>query len=489
MDSLENAADHSRKEDTTSQMPANVVSRRQFLKMAGVAGAAVGMSAGLGGLLAACGDEAAVTTTAATTAQSTTTVSVAAEAGRPLKLGIVEPQTGPLAAHGIGVEWAVKRFNRILPDGIVSADGRQRKIELLKRDTQSDSQRSAAITAELIQSDKVDMVLSGGAPDTTTPSASICETMGCPSLSNAGPWQGFWYERRPPAEGFKWTWGNMVGSEQSVASFIDMFAQVPSNKVVGILIKNDAEGTAWMAENAAPAVFKAMNYTLVEPSWYTPGAEDYTEQISAFRKGGCELVCGANNPPDFTNFWKQAMQQGFRPKLVSSGSALLFPQTLDAIGDIGLGLLGEIGWHRSFPFKDYLTGDDANALADDFEATMNMQYSSGAVGGCYVLLQWAVDVLKRARNPEDKESIAEAIKTTNMPTSSGPIDFTSPVDANPILPTSYHPAINVRKQPFAGGQWVKATTGKWTYDNVICSVVAAQGVQVQAKVQPMAYKS
>jgi branched-chain amino acid transport system substrate-binding protein len=118
---------------------------------------------------------------------------------------------------------------------------------------------------------------------------------------------------------------------------------------------------------------------------------------------------------------------------------------------------------------------------------MNMQYGSGSTGS-YTLLQWAVDVLKRATNPEDKESIVEAIRTTNMQTSSGPIDFTSPVDTNPVAPTSYHPAINCCKQPFAGGQWIKAITGKWTYDNLVCSVITALGCEVQAEVQPMAYE-
>jgi branched-chain amino acid transport system substrate-binding protein len=475
------------------------VSRREFLKIAGVTGAALGMGTGLGGLLAACGDEETTTTTAGATsttaasttttaAASTTTVSAGPEKGRDLKVGMVEPQTGPLAQHGIGVEWAVGRFERVLPDGIVCGDGKQRLIKVLKRDTQSDSNRAAQVTGDLIMQDKVDLILSGGAPDTYVPSAGTCEALGCPSLSNAGPWQALAYQSEtPPAEGYHWTYGDFIGSEQSVACFIDMFSQVPNNMVVGILCKNDAEGMAWMGENAAPAVFEAMGYTLVEPSLYQPGTEDFSEQISAFKKGGCELVCGTNNAPDFTNFWKQSIQQGFNPVLCSTGNALLFPQTLDAIGDIGIGLLGEIGWHRSFPFKDYLTGDDANALADDFEATMNMQYGSGSTGS-YTLLQWAVDVLKRATNPEDKESIVEAIRTTNMQTSSGPIDFTSPVDTNPVAPTSYHPAINCCKQPFAGGQWIKAITGKWTYDNLVCSVITALGCEVQAEVQPMAYE-
>ena len=43
------------------------VSRRQFLKIAGIAGATVGVGAGIGGLLTACGEGEETTTTAGPT--------------------------------------------------------------------------------------------------------------------------------------------------------------------------------------------------------------------------------------------------------------------------------------------------------------------------------------------------------------------------------------------------------------------------------------
>jgi len=69
------------------------VSRRDFLKAAGAAGATIGLTGGLGGLLAACGTEAVTTTTgpgatttqaptaASTQAADTTTMTAAADAG------------------------------------------------------------------------------------------------------------------------------------------------------------------------------------------------------------------------------------------------------------------------------------------------------------------------------------------------------------------------------------------------------------------------
>src|SRR5665647_2949551 len=97
------------------------VSRREFLKLAGVAGATIGVGAGLGGLIAACGGSeetttpagaASTTSTAAaggtgTTAGASTTVSASAESGRDLKIGIISPKTGNLASFALADDWYV----------------------------------------------------------------------------------------------------------------------------------------------------------------------------------------------------------------------------------------------------------------------------------------------------------------------------------------------------------------------------------------------
>ena len=69
----------------------------------------------------------------------------------------------------------------------------------------------------------------------------------------------------------------------------------------------------------------AKGYTCVQPSNYQQFTEDYTQQITMFKKGGVELIMGNMVPPDFTNFWKQAMQQGLSPKACLVGKAILFP--------------------------------------------------------------------------------------------------------------------------------------------------------------------
>ena len=454
------------------------VSRRDFLKMAGIAGAIIGVGAGLGGLVAACGGTTATTAGGATTATAGTTVTTSAQGGRDIKIGLVEPKTGSLASYAIPNDWWTAHATTATANGVLCGDGKLHKFQIVSVDTQSDSNRAAQVTGDLILNQNIDMVLAAGSPDTVVPVADQCEANGTPGVFTHCPWQAVFKRSTTPASGYKWIFGLLNGAEQTMADFTDMFDQIPNNKTVGMLFANDADAAAWMSPTGAPAVFAAKGYKLVVPTFYQSGAEDFTAQISQFKKGGCDIVCGTNSPPDFTNFWKQSIQQGFQPKLVSTGKALLFPQTLEAIGEIGYNLIGEMQWSPAWPFKDSLTGMTCKEIGDDFETKSGKQWTQVIE---YAMFEWAVDAFKRATNPDDKATVAVAIAATNLMTVKGPIDFTAAVDAK-----TSHPVINNVKPLYAGGQWIKGT-GKYKFDFVQCSNAAAPGTEVQAKLQPMAY--
>ena len=89
-------------------------------------------------------------------------------------------------------------------------------------------------------------------------------------------------------------------------------------------------------------------------------------------------------------------------------------------------------------------------------------------------------MLKPAKNPEDKNSIVEAIKTTKGTFQQGSIDFTEPVD-----PNGRHVVANNYKPNIGGGQWRKGT--KWPFEVVVCSNATAPGTTVQSKAEPLVY--
>ncbi len=198
------------------------VSRREFLKIAGIAGATVGAGAGLGGLLAACGNKETTTTTAGatttsagattTSAGATTTVSTGAEGGREIKVGFVDSITGALAGFGIPGSWCVERWREAVVDGLVCGDGLNHPITISVVDSQSDSNRAARVAGDLITNEKVDFMMAAATPDTVNPVADQSEALECPCLTVDDPMEPYFFGRGgDPAVGFKWTrnlfWG------------------------------------------------------------------------------------------------------------------------------------------------------------------------------------------------------------------------------------------------------------------------------------------
>jgi len=463
------------------------VSRRDFLKLAGLTGAAVGAGAGLGGLLAACGEEQPATTTTAgpttsaaqtttSAAASTTTVSAAAESGRELKVGFLTPLTGALASFSTGDKYCLERWQEIIGDGIVCGDGKKHPITFVVRDTQSDSNRSSQVAGDVILNDKVDILMAASTPDTVNPAADQAEALSTPCITTDTPVDSFFFGRGGTADkSFKWTYHFFLAGFQIVATFLDIWGRLPTNKVVGVMFPNDPDGRAWA--DLWPPLFKEGGYTTVDPGRYQDGTEDYTQMISLFKKEGAEIVTGVIIPADFVNFAKQSAQQGYVPKIVTAGKAMLFPQTAEAIGKPGFGDTCEMMWSPSWPYKSSLTGETCQQVADDFTKRTGVQWTQPLMH--IALLEVLVDVLKRTSNIDDKESILQAVASTKLAeTIVGPLDWTAPVADG-----SNHPNPNCVTTPCAGGQWVPGKS--FMFDLEVISNVAAPDVAIQAELKPL----
>jgi branched-chain amino acid transport system substrate-binding protein len=180
-------------------------------------------------------------------------------------------------------------------------------------------------------------------------------------------------------------------------------------------------------------------YRLIDPGRYQQMNNDFSSQIAAFKAGGAEIVTGVMIPPDFATFWSQAAQQGFKPKIVTIGKALLFPSAIAALGPRGNGLTTEIWWSPNHPFKSGLTGQSCKELADAYVAATRRPWSQ-PIGFQHAMFEVAIDVLKRAKAIEPK-AILESIVSTNYQSIVGPVQWTG------------KPVKNVTKTPLVAGQW------------------------------------
>ncbi|WP_094463487.1 ABC transporter substrate-binding protein [Pannonibacter phragmitetus] len=360
-----------------------------------------------------------------------------AKAASPIRIGLVSPKTGPLAFFGEPDDFVISQFQSVFAAG---AGGRP--IELIVKDSQSSAARAADVASELILRDEVSLILSAGGPDTVNPVADQAEVNGIPSISTACPWQPFMLGRgSTPEKGFESTFLFGFGLEDLIAAYLKLWSGLETNRKVGLLLPNDADGNAWGdAAFGFPPALKAAGYEAVDPDRYTPMAEDFSAQISAFQSAGVDIVIGTMVPPEFLTFWAQAAQKGLKPKIATIGKCLLLPATLDALGTSGDRLSTELAWHPAYPFTSATTGQTAAEIASAWTAATGRPWVQ-TVGLKHALLDLAVDVLKRAEDAGDPEAVIAAIRATNTQTTLGTANWA----ASPIA--------NVARAGVMGGQW------------------------------------
>ena len=170
------------------------------------------------------------------------------------------------------------------------------------------------------------------------------------------------------------------------------------------MFPNDADGNAWLPGWAN--VWAPAGLTPTVPSQFQDGTEDFTAQIAQFKKAGCEIGMGVFIPPDFTNFWKQAIQQGWKPKLATYAKALLFPQSVEALGASPTASPPRCGGPRTTRSRRRFWARPASSSPTSSRRPTTAQWTQPLLH--FIVFEMAVDALKRATSVDDKEAIIAA---------------------------------------------------------------------------------
>jgi len=424
------------------------VTRRNFLRATGVvAGTAALASMPFGPLLAA---------------------------ERTIKIGYVSPQTGPLAPFAAADQYILQSLQRVM-NNTIGIGGKTYEFEVVVKDSQSNPNRAAEVASQLILSDKVDLMLVSSTPETTNPVSDQCEINEVPCISTVAPWQPWFFTRGgDPAQGFEWTYHFFWGLEDVIAAYTSMWADLDTNRSVAGLFPNDGDGNAWGdAKLGFPPTLKEKGFSLVDPGRFQSLTDDFSAQLSAFKKANTEIVTGVVIPPDLTTFWTQARQQNFEPKIVSVGKALLFPSAVETLGKSGHNLSTEVWWSPNHPFSSSLTGASSSQLAREFTQATGKQWTQ-PLGFVHALFELAVDILKRTEEVGNPEAVRDALRKTRLNTVVGPVNW------------SDSPIKNVAKTPLVGGQWRMQDSG--TFDLVITSNASATAIPLGGEMQPIIYR-
>ena len=394
---------------------------------------------------------------------------------------MISPLTGIIAVFAVADRWGLGLVAESLGDTMVLGDGKSHKVSWLLRDTQSDDNRASQVTSDLILNDKADLLIVGGSPTTAVPAAVQAETLGAPLLGMNCPWQAWVFGRYPDLKDLsqlpdKWSFGCLFGIEQGTTCMVQVLNKIPTNKKAGLFFGNTIDTDAWLSPGIGMKdVLESNGYSTILPSKFNLGTEDFTALISAYKKFGCEINVGSNPGKDFPNFWTQAKQQNYNPKACIEMIGLSATSDQEAAGPGAYGVVMIFTWHKDWPYNDSITGMTNAQLADRYEKDLNKPWDQFITG--YARMAWAVDVLKRTKNLDDKQSVVDAIKTTKTELITGPVDFTQTPDPKGRLITP-----SIWKTPVALGQMQKGV--KWPVDVPMVALVDGPEVPASAVHQP-----
>ncbi len=443
----------SKRTGNTKQKPSGVttggVSRREFVKRA---------AAGAGGL-----------------ALSGSMSSAFAQASDTIKIGFVSPRTGPLGGFGESDPYVLELARKSLANGL-TAGGKKYKVEIIDRDSQSDPARASQLAKALINSDNVDLMLTTSTPEVVNPVSDACEAAGVPCVSTVLPWEAWYFGRgaKPGAPSpFKWTYHFSFGVAEFAKAYISEWSNgaVPTNKKVGVMFPNDADGNA-LREHMIP-IFEKAGFTVFDPGGYEDGTTDYSTQIGKYKAAGVQIFTGVPIPPDFATFWRQSAQLGFAKtiKIQSIAKTGLFPSQMEALGSLGYNVASLCYWHPTFPYKSPLTGNTSQQLADGYEKSGGRQWNQ-QLGATQSLLDAGTELLK-ASDPKNKADVAKTLSHFKVTTAVGVVEW------------GKFPIPNVCPTPLIGAQWIKAKPGrKYKLDLVVVDNADDPNVPIGAKLLP-----
>ncbi len=433
------------------------IARRSVLRGVG-AGA---LATGAGGILAAC-------------SSSGIKGSGGSSSTGTINIGFITPMTGPLAGFASGDQFVLDtiRATSAYSKGF-KAGGKTYKVNIIVADSQSDPNHASQVARQLILNNHVDMIVTTSTPETTNPVAVVCEAQGVPCLSTVCPWES-WYaglggNPAQPTKKFQYCTLFFFGLHEFQTTFIPMWNRVhPATKNVACMYPNDADGNAF--RGAFEPLIKASGYNPIDGGAYTDGTTNYSSMISLFKSKNCDIYSNAPLPPDFNIFWKQAAQQGFKPKLATVAKVLLFPADTTALGGLVNNIATDMWWGPARPNKSSLDGTTAKALAADFmNKTGNLWVQS--IGSSYSLFEIAKEAFTSVSDPHNKAEVAAALHNVNYTGMSGPLNF------------SGGPAPGVGIIQPIGVQW-KKSTGKYPYEMLVVDNSNDKSVPIQATLEP-----
>jgi branched-chain amino acid transport system substrate-binding protein len=232
----------------------------------------------------------------------------------PIKIGIVWPITGPIAAAGsylvAGVKIAKEKINA--EGGFLG-----RPIELFIEDGANDPAQSVSAAEKLVTKDKVDLFMGcWGSSPTLAVSASVTKKYGVPHIAETASSEKVTMQdgKRPNP----WLFRISPTSRMDAENAVPFYPKMGFTKVALLLVNTDwGRGAAIVF----PEVMKKANIPTVLTEFVNQDATEFLTQLTKIKNSEADSIYIATDMAQTALILKQHKQLGMKQKvLTSSGS-------------------------------------------------------------------------------------------------------------------------------------------------------------------------
>ncbi len=332
-------------------------------------------------------------------------------ADKTIKIGNVEPLSGPSASVGVqgkqAREMAIEEINAA--GGIKSLGGA--KLELVYADSKSDPTVGVTETERLINTEKVNLMTGCWNSAVTYPATQVAERYGIPfvvpvAVRDTITERGFKNVFRIAAKDSWWV--------RDQFRFLKDMQEETGTKLqrIAFVFENGDWGTGFAEKWRELAKKDGYEIVLDEP--YPSTATDLTPVVTKLKAAKPDIVMLVSNAADAILLTNTMAEMQVKPKVVlASGGGHADPKFLENTDTNALGIFDEVEWNTD------VNKPAAKPANEKFKKKYGYDMTGESVDA-YVAMYVVADALERAAST-DPAKIRDALAATNLTTGPGMI--------------------------------------------------------------------
>lgn len=339
-----------------------------------------------------------------------------AHAQEVIKIGAPLALTGGLADEGKKQQLVYKMWAaKVNAAGGISVGGKKLPVQIVEYDYQSEGPRAGQLAERLINTDRVNVIMSPFGSGHTVITGTVGERYQVPTIACVASSESVFANKN------RYLFGTLSPNANMTIVLTDYLKKnYPDLKRVAILGRDDVFPKS-MAEATATAATKA-GLEVVYRALYPVGTLDHSSALSAIAAAKPDWIYVTGYTQDLILARQQMRDLKVNAPIITMVTGPAYEEFTAGLGPLANGISSSSWWHHSTAYEGVGAWKTTADFYADFKKAsggVDPDYIHGSCAGALVMLE---DVLARAGSLKG-EAIRDALAKTNVMTFYGQINF------------------------------------------------------------------